>query len=55
VKVGDHFEAPDVHGRIILKWTLKDVDWIHLAQDRNKWHALVNMLQNIPCHKMWGI
>jgi len=21
----------------------KDVDWIHLAQDRNQWRALVNM------------
>jgi hypothetical protein len=24
-----------------------DVDWIHLAQDRNRWRALVNMVMNL--------
>jgi hypothetical protein len=24
------------------------VDWIHLAQDRNQWRFLVNMLENFP-------
>jgi hypothetical protein len=24
-----------------------DVDWIHLAQDREKWQALVNMVMNL--------
>jgi hypothetical protein len=33
-------------GRKILKWLLKigwgNVDWIHLAEDRGKWPAIVN-------------
>jgi hypothetical protein len=24
-----------------------DVDWIHLAQDRERWRALVNMVMNL--------
>jgi hypothetical protein len=25
----------------------EDMDWIHLAQDRNKWQAVVNMVMNL--------
>jgi hypothetical protein len=25
----------------------EDVDWIHLAQDRNLWQALVNTVMNL--------
>jgi hypothetical protein len=25
-----------------------DTDWIHLAQDRDQWQALVNMVMNLP-------
>jgi hypothetical protein len=25
----------------------EDVDWIHVAQDRDQWHALVNMIINL--------
>jgi hypothetical protein len=25
-----------------------DVDWIGLAQDRNRWRALVNLVLNLP-------
>jgi hypothetical protein len=29
------------------------MDWIHLAQDRIKFHGLVNMVINLWVHKMW--
>jgi hypothetical protein len=33
---------------------LEDVDWIHLAQDRNRWQALVNMVTNLRGLKRTG-
>jgi hypothetical protein len=49
---GDHLgDDPGVDGRIILKWILKtwdgDMDWIELAQDRDRWRALVNAVMNL--------
>jgi hypothetical protein len=39
-------------GRITLRWILGeigfgDVDCIHLAQDRDKWRALVNTVMSL--------
>jgi hypothetical protein len=31
-----------------------DVDWIGLAQDRNRWRALVNTVLNLGFHKILG-
>jgi hypothetical protein len=31
------------------------VIWIHLAQDRDQWQALVNMVINLGFHKRWSI
>jgi hypothetical protein len=30
------------------------IDWIDLAQDRNQWRALVNVVMNLQVHKMLG-
>jgi hypothetical protein len=44
-------EYPGVDGRIILKWILETwdggMDWIDLAEDRDKWRALVNKVMNL--------
>jgi hypothetical protein len=49
---GNHFEKdPGVDGRIILKWIFEkrdgNMDWIDLAQDRDKWRTVVNDIMNI--------
>jgi hypothetical protein len=47
----DHLGDPGVDGRIILKWLLKKWDgvmhWIDLAQDRDRWRALLNAVTNL--------
>jgi hypothetical protein len=50
LREGDHLGDRDVDGRIILKWIKKwagDMDWIELAQDRDRWRALVNAVMNL--------
>jgi hypothetical protein len=48
----DHSEDPGVDGRILFKWVVKNwdggMDWIYLAQDRDRWRALVNAVMNLP-------
>jgi hypothetical protein len=46
----DHWEDPDVDGCTILKLILErqdGVDWIDLAQDRDKWRTLVKTVLNL--------
>jgi hypothetical protein len=44
-------EEPDVDGRIILKWIFKNwdegMDWIYMAEDRDRWRALLNAVMNL--------
>ena len=42
---------PGVDGKIILKWIFErldeGIDWINLAQDRDRWRAVVYKLMNL--------
>ena len=44
-------EDPGVVGRIILRWIsgrgMGGMDWIVLAQDKDRWQALVNAVTNL--------
>jgi hypothetical protein len=47
----DHLIDQGVDGRMGSKWTLGRLGWevecIHLAQDRDRWRALVNAVMNL--------
>ena len=34
-------------GRLRRRWGFGGMDWIHLAQDRDRWPALVNEVMNL--------
>jgi hypothetical protein len=51
-KERDHWEEEDIGGWTALKWILReivwdDMDWIHLAQDRDQWRAPVNTVMKL--------
>jgi hypothetical protein len=50
LREGNHLGDPGIDG-IILKWIFKKwdggMDWIELAQDRDRWRALVNAVMNL--------
>jgi hypothetical protein len=47
----DCFKEEGIGGRIILKWTFMkwdgSMDWIDLAEDRDRWRILVNAIVNL--------
>jgi hypothetical protein len=51
-KERDHLKDRGVDRRMGLEWILgrlawRDVEWIHLAQDRDRWWAVVNAVMNL--------
>ena len=47
----DHWADQDVDGRIILRWIFRKCeggcgDWMELAEDRDRWRALVSTVMN---------
>jgi hypothetical protein len=51
----DHWGDQDVDGRIILRWIFRKFegvvaggrgDWMELAQDRDRWRALVGTVRD---------
>ena len=56
----DLWGGPDADGGIIIKMNLQEVgggceDWMELAQDRDRWRALVSTVMNLWVPKMRGI
>ena len=51
LKKGVYLEDRGIDGRIILKWLLEkwdgDTYWIDLAEDRDRWRAVVNAVMNL--------
>ena len=52
LREGDHLEGQGIDGRIILRWIFRkwDVgacDWIDLAEDRDRWQALIKVVMNL--------
>jgi hypothetical protein len=50
LREGDHLENPGIDGRIVLKcievgW--EGVEWIDMAQDRDRWRAVVSAVMNL--------
>jgi hypothetical protein len=50
-KIEDHLKDRGVDGRMGSKWTVVrlagGMEWIHLAQDRDRWRAVVNAVMNL--------
>ena len=56
----DHWGDPDADGRIILRWIFRKWegvvgDWMELAQNRDRWRALVSTVMNFRVPKKRGI
>ena len=48
----NHLEETGIDGRIILRWIFRTwhgggMDWTDLAQDRDRWQAIGNVVMNL--------
>jgi hypothetical protein len=47
----DHLQDPGVDGTIILRWIFRKwnggMDWTDMAQDRDMWRAIVNVVMDL--------
>jgi len=48
----DHLGDPGVDGRIILRWIFRKwdvggMDWVELAQNRDRWRTFLNAVMNL--------
>jgi hypothetical protein len=46
-------ESPRSRWKDVIRMDLREIGlegvvWIHLAQDRDRWHAVVNAVMNLP-------
>jgi hypothetical protein len=50
LREGDPLENLGIGGRIMLKWIFKmwdgGLNWIHMAQNRDRWLAVMNVIMN---------
>jgi hypothetical protein len=59
-KEKDHVEDQGIDWRMGSKWTLGilvgagGVEWIHLAEDRDRWLAVVNTVMNLRVLVPWS-
>jgi hypothetical protein len=58
LREGDHLEDPGIDERLIIKWIfekwVEGMEWIDLAQDRDRWRALVNTVMKLRVPKNAG-
>jgi hypothetical protein len=51
----NHLEDLGLDGRLLLKWIFKhwngSIDWIDLAQDRNRWRSVVKVAMKLRISK----
>jgi len=52
LRESDYLEDTGVDEKIILRWIFRkwdgrSMDWIDLAEDRDRWRALVNAVMNL--------
>jgi hypothetical protein len=53
-KERDHLEDQGVDGKMGSEWILGGMDWIRLAQDRDRWQAVVSVVMELQVLAPWS-